>query len=246
MTTLGPDLATASPAATARSILACPEAVNLVVDGVDDVLADLRGPDGAGELGMQDLAGVPTFSCPSGTRLVDAAVRRRRALLTLESGLGAPGSAERALTLTLGGRLEARGRERCECCDETREGVVLVVDLVVLTPVTGHPDAVPHRVPVEDFADTALVLNPGYLQRSVEHANRCHQDELRRAVATATGTAVSRVIGVALSGLSTGGVEVQWVDPDGSHVRPISFAHDAATPDDLGDLLRHHLHAGLC
>jgi hypothetical protein len=243
MTTLGPDLATTSPAATARSILACPQAVNLVVDGVDDVLADLRGPGGAGELGLQDHAGVPTFSCPSGTRLVAAATERRRALLTLESGLGAPGSPERGLTLTLGGRLESQGRERCECCEETREVLVLVVDLVVLSPDAG---GAPLRVPVEDFADTALVLNRGYLQRSVEHANRCHQDELRRAVATATGTAVSRIIGVALTGLSTGGVEVQWVDPDGSHVRPIRFAHHAASPDDLGDLLRRHLHAGLC
>ena len=50
------------------------------------------------------------------------------------------------------------------------------------------------RSPIHD-------LNRGYLQRSVEHANNCHQDELRRAVATTAGTPMVEVVGVTLTNL---------------------------------------------
>ena len=48
MTSLAHHTATGDPAllaAAARSVLACPSGVNLVVDGVDDVLGDLTDPD---------------------------------------------------------------------------------------------------------------------------------------------------------------------------------------------------------
>lgn len=246
MTSLDHHTATGDPAAlaaVARAVLACPAGVNLVVDGVDDVLGDLGDPTtgGAGELGMQDLAGVPTFSAPTGTRLVEAARRGRRALLTLESGLGARASHERDVVLTLGGRLASRGQDSCECCQEVREVVELVVDVVVLT--RGHDQV---RVPVGPFGADVHVLNRGYLQRSTEHANLCHQVELRRAVATTTGTRLAEVVGVALADLSPEGVEVRWVDLDGAHARRLAFPHAARTPDELGDLLRSELHAGLC
>lgn len=237
-------------AAAARSVLACPTGVNLVVDGVDDVLADLGEPGpggsdgsgGPGGLGMQDLGGVPTFSCPPGTRLVGAAALGQRALMTLESGLGDPASAERETVLTLGGRLALRGRERCECCAEERETVVLVVEVVVLAAADGSVA----RVPLEHFSSADHVLNRGFLRRSAEHANLCHQLELRRAVATTTGTRLAEVVGVSLTGLSPEGVEVQWVGPDGAHRRRLAFPRRATTTDELGDLLRSELHAGLC
>jgi hypothetical protein len=231
-------------AAAARSVLACPAGVNLVVDGVDDVLGDLGDTTegGLGELGMQDLGGVPTFSCPVAARLVDAARLGRRALLTVESGLGRPGSAERGTVLTLGGRLERRGREDCECCAEARETVVLVVDVVVLAPAGGEQ----RRVPVAHFRSEDHLLNGGFLQRSVEHANRCHQDELRRAVSTTTGTRLGEVVGVGLADLSPDGVEVQWVDLDGAHRRRLTFRRPATTTEELGEALRRELHAGLC
>lgn len=234
-------------AGAARSILACPAAVNVVVDGVDDVLADVGSDDpadGRGELGMQDLGGVPTFSCPVGTRLGQAAADGRRALLTLESGLGPRGSQERYAVLTLGGQLESRGRESCECCAEERDTVVLVVDLVVLSRPGLDDEQV--RVSVDHFGSRDHVLNRGFLQRSSEHANRCHQDELRRAVSTTTGTRLAEVVGVSLVSLSPGGVEIQWVDLTGSHTRTLDFPRAATTPDELGDLLRSELHAGLC
>lgn len=228
-------------AAAARSVLACPAGVNLVVDGVDDVLGDLGD---LGDLGMRDLGGVPTFSCPPGTRLVQAAAVGRRALLTLESGLGPTSSTDRDAVLTLGGHLELRGREACECCREVRESVVLVVDVVVLTRPQRHGDQV--RVPVDHFRSPDLVLNRGYLQRSAEHANLCHQDELRRAVASTTGTRLAEVVGVSLTDLSPSGVEVQWVNTEGSHRRRLAFPRAATSTDELGDLLRSQLHAGLC
>ncbi|MDO9458098.1 hypothetical protein [Nocardioides sp.] len=248
MTSLDHHTSTGDPvllAAAARSVLACPAGVNLVVDGVDDVLGDLGDPDtgGAGELGMQDIEGVPTFSAPTGTRLVGAAALGRRALLTLESGLGRAASLERDAVLTLGGRLERRGEVSCECCNEVRETVVMVVDVVVLTLPQGFDQV---RVSVDHFRSPDHVLNRGYLQRSTEHANLCHQDELRRAVSGTTGTRLAEVVGVSLTELAADGVEVQWVDLEGSHRRRLTFPRPATSTDELGDLLRSELHAGLC
>ncbi|MDE0776049.1 MAG: hypothetical protein OSB43_07245, partial [Nocardioides sp.] len=73
-------------AATARSILSCPATLDLTVDGIDDVLAECH------DVALQDQDGVPTFSCPSDRLLARAATGRgRRAVLCLESGVGAPG-----------------------------------------------------------------------------------------------------------------------------------------------------------
>src|SRR3546814_16049393 len=60
---------TALLAAAARSILACPDEVQLVVDGVDDILAGLETgePGGTGgraaALGLVDVEGCPVRSC---------------------------------------------------------------------------------------------------------------------------------------------------------------------------------------
>ena len=89
-------------------------------------------------------------------------------------------------------------------------------------------------------------MDQDQLTRSAEHANLCHQDELRRAVATTTGTRLAEVVGVSLTDLSPGGVEVQWVDVDGSHCRRLTFDRPATTTDELGEALRRELHAGLC
>lgn len=226
-------------AAAARSVLACPADVHLVVDGVDDVLAD------GADLGMQDLDGEPTFSCPAGSALALAARGRRSALMTLASGLGTPGSPDRDARLTLTGRLEWRGPAECPCCSEPREVVVLVVNVVLLGR-EGAPRGTQVRVPVEDFSAPGLSLNRGFLQRSVEHANGAHQQELRQAVATRTGTRLTDVVGVSLADLSPTGVDLTWVDPDGAHLTRLGFPRAAHDPVDLGELLRDTLHAGLC
>lgn len=226
-------------AAAARSVLACPADVQLVVDGVDDALAD------GADLGMQDLDGEPTFSCPAGSALALAARGRRSALMTLASGLGRTGSADRAARLTLTGRLEWRGTAECPCCTEAREIVVLVVNVVLLGR-EGAPRGAQVRVPIEHFAAPGLSLNRGFLQRSVEHANGAHQEELRQAVATRTGTRLTDVVGVSLADLSPTGVDLTWVDPDGAHLTRLQFPRAAHDPHDLGELLRDTLHAGLC
>lgn len=226
-------------AAAARSILACPSSVQLVVDGVDDVLA------GTDDVGMQDLAGAPTFSCVPDTDLAHAAARGARALLTLHSGLGAMGSPDREATLTLAGTLHTTAREHCECCGQVRDVITLHLTFALLTRTDGHLEQ-QDRVPLADFHSPALGLNRGYLQRSVEHANRCHQEGLRQAVATTTGTWLAQVVGVTLVDLSAQGVGVQWVDLTGSHSRTLTFARPAGDADELGELLRSTLQTGLC
>lgn len=225
-----------SDAAEARSILSCPAAVQLVVDGVVDVLADQP------EVGMQDLSGVPTFSCLPGTSLARAAGARRSALLTLESGLGPAGSADRSSVLSLGGRLVAGGLESCDCCERDRISVGLEVDLVRVELGGRRPVS----IDAADFATPSLSLNRGFLQRSADHATTCHQEELRRAVATASGTRFGDVVGVSLTGLTASSVDLRWVDVTGSRARTLVFPRPARSTEELGDLLRSELDAGIC
>ena len=103
-----------------------------------------------------------------------------------------------------------------------------------------------YRVPLDHFGSSDHRLNRGFLQRSVEHANQCHQDELRRAVAMTTGTPMADVVGVALGDLLPHRVEVSWVDVEGAQSRTVHFGRAASTTQELGELLRSRLHAGLC
>ncbi|KRB77352.1 hypothetical protein ASE01_11555 [Nocardioides sp. Root190] len=231
-------------AAAARSILACPADVRLVVDGIDDVTAGLEDA----HLEMQDHGGLPMFSCPADAALAVAATDRRGALLTLRSGLGRAGSSDRDATLTLSGRLEASGLEECECCAEVRMRITLHLDFAVLAREGDDhaPDDARIRVPLHAFASRAHDLNRGFLQRSVEHANVCHQDELRRAIATRTSTRLGDILGVHLAELSASSVVLQWVDLTGSHQSELHFPRSATSTPELGELLRSELHAGLC
>ena len=113
-------------AAAARSILACPAEVELVVDGIDDLGAEID------DLQMREDAGRPSFSCATDAALAVAATDRRGALVTLRSGLGRPGSPDRDAVLTLSGRLSATGMAPCECCSEVRMQVGLDLDFALL------------------------------------------------------------------------------------------------------------------
>lgn len=233
-------------AAAARSILACPHDVRLVVDGVDDIMEGLDDPDDGG-LELRDVDGRPVFTCPAGTPLALAAAEGRPALVTLTSGLGRPGSPSRNASVTLAGRLAIADREECPCCDRVRDTVCLELDHVVLSHAGRAPgEQVQLRVPLTAYSSPVHQLNRGFLQRSVEHANKCHQDELRQAVATTTDTRLRDVVGVHLAGLRPDRVEVRWVDTTGAHTRTLEFGRPATTPAELGLLLRDHLHAGMC
>lgn len=233
-----------SLAAAARSILSCPDDVQFVVDGVDDVTAGLDdGIDGGdGGLDLRDVDGRPVFTCPAGTPLAQAAADGRNALVTLTSGLGRPGSPARGAWVTIAGRLALADREECPCCDRVRDTVCLELDYVLLVrDGAGCGKRVQHRVPLAAYASPDHRLNRGFLQRSVEHANRCHQDELRQAVATTAGTRLREIVGVHLTDLRPDRVEVRWVDTSGAHSRTLSFGRAATTPAELGLLLRDHL-----
>lgn len=219
-------------AADARSILACPAQASLVIEG-EALVED--------DTGLTDRLGMPTFVCRPGSSLDRAATDRRSALLTVSSGLGPRGGADRTETLTIAGRLEQLDVEECECCLEVRHVITIDLNFVLLARAERQ-----HRVPLEQFRSRAHELNRGHLQRSTEHANDCHQDDLRHAVATGTGTHADELIGVRLTALSPGGVEVQWVDVEGAHRREITFPRPARDLNELGEMLRRSLHAGLC
>ena len=216
-----------------------------MVEGVVDVL------EGAGALGVEDVDGEPTFACLPESALARAAGARSSALLILTSGLGATGSGERATTLTFAGRLERRGRQDCPCCTEVRDVVALDLTFVLLSrppsgPGAGRRPEQQLRGPLEHFRSPEHVLNRGYFRRAVEHANQCHQPELRRAVSRRTGTPYDDIAAVALADLHRDRVEVRWVDPTGAHhaVRP--FGQPARTAEELGRRLRRELDTRLC
>jgi hypothetical protein len=227
-------------AAAARSILSCPADLNLVVDGVDDLLGDQD------QLGMIDDNGRPVLACPPASPLARAAAAGRSALLTVTSGLGSAGSGTRDARVTLAGRLCVEGRESCECCGEERVQVSIDLNFVLLSRTLPDRAEQQYRVPLDHFVSPDLRLNRGFLQRSVEHANECHQDELRRAVSVTSGTRMADIVGVRLGDLHAHQVEVTWVDTEGAHSRTISFGRTARSSEELGELLRDRLHAGLC
>ncbi|GAA4694297.1 hypothetical protein [Nocardioides conyzicola] len=238
-----PDVDPRLVAADARSILACPATVSLVIEGHEHAV----GPDE--DLALTDHRGTPTFLCPESSPVARAAAERSSALLTVTSGLGPRGGPERGDTLTLAGRLERTGYEHCDCCNEVRHVVSLDLNFVLLArPATAAP-GVPerqHRVRLEEFRSRAHHLNRGHLQRSVEHANDCHQEELRQAIGLGTGTRQGDVVGVRIARLTPADVKIQWVDHTGAHEQVIAFARPARDLTELGDMLRRGLHAGLC
>jgi len=224
-----------SAAETARSILSCPAGIDLVIEGVEDPTSDDH------RLGMGETDGVPTFSCRVGASLSQAAGKRLGCVVTLASGLGAPGSPERAACVALAGRLRRTGAERCSCCGEVRDVIAVDVEAVRLTF-----DGERITVPPAAFASPALVLNRGYLQRWRDHVTLAHQDRLREAVAERVGGTVDRIVAASLAWLRTDGVAVDWIEADGGHRLAFGFPREARTPHELGVLLRGQLHPDLC
>jgi hypothetical protein len=219
----------------ARSILACPDSAQVAVDGFPAIGSD-------DDLGLRDEGGTPTFSCRSVSRMAEAGRAGTRALVTLASGLGPAGGPDRALTLTLTGRLGIGPLDSCTCCGEERHDVVLDLDFVVL----GRGDRERVRVPLREFRSPALRLNRGYLQRALEHANDCHRDDLGQVVSRTTGTPPEQLLDVSLAELTTDGAELAWIDREGGHRASLWFSRPARSIEELGVLLRRELHAGIC
>ncbi len=219
----------------ARSILSCPASAELAVDGFPTVGCDE-------DLGLRDEDGTPTFSCRAGSEMALAGRAGSPALVTLASGLGTDGSPERTVTLTLTGSLTIGPLDSCTCCGEERYDVVLDLDFVVLSRGDGDQ----RRVPLRAFRSDDLKLNRGYLQRALEHANDCHRGDLGEVVARTTGTPAEHLLDVSLVDLTTQGAELSWIDRHGGHRASLWFSRPARTVEELGVLLRHELHAGIC
>ena len=224
---LAPDLA-----ADARSVLACPASTRIDVAGLAYELPDV---------GIDPADGYPVLVAPADSPLSRAAHAGERAEVTVASGLGRRGDPERLQGLTLEGTLVPRAVEVCECCGERRAIIALDLDSVLLTRWgMGVP------VPRDRFLSRHHDLNRGYLQRTAEHANACHEEELREAVATSTRSPADDLLAVTLEELTPYGVVLVWLDGDGAHRRPLAFRQAATTPAELADALRDQLHAGIC
>jgi hypothetical protein len=228
-------------AAEARSILSCPGAVSLVVDGVEQVHGNPR-------LVLEDRDGVPVFVCPAGSPVDQAADDRRTALLEISSGLTEHQGLMIPPSVVMAARLRSGGHA-CADADASGDWRAAVVETRKVVLVRPRRDGEPERhlpVPLDEFRSPAHDLNAGYLQKSVEHANHCHQRELRYSVAQATQTRVDDIAGVALADLRPDGVTLRWVDAGGAQGREIRFSESARTPVELGQHLRRELHAGIC
>ncbi|KQZ66459.1 hypothetical protein [Nocardioides sp. Root151] len=233
MTTTSPSSDPASLAAHARSILSCPEGVSLVVEGAEYDLDE--------GVSLHDDAGTPTFFAPFGCTVDRAAGENRNALLRVTGRLDADNEVRSHVVLA--GTLRVQG----ECCHEdTLRVVTLEIGMVSLVLTgDGHPER--HlTVPTSQFRHPAHRLNRGYLHSCAQHANECHQDELLRAVALATGTPLGQLAGVTLADLRPAGVSLRWIDASGSHSREIAFSVPARNPEELAGLLSAHLHSDLC
>lgn len=222
-----------SVAARARSVLACPSAADLRRDGLPVDLAEEV-------LGLDDDSGRPTLLCRADAALLTTAARREVVSLHLTSGVDV-GDPVRADQLHVTGRLALGAAERCGSCPDEHRVAVLEPSAVVLT-VRGR--SIP--VPVADFLSDEHVLNRGYLARAVQHATTCHGEELRRAVSRRTGLPPARLLAASLDALTPAGVDLRWIDAEGAHSERVRFDPPAATPAELGELLRRHLDGGVC
>lgn len=218
----------------ARSVLSCARSMTLRVHEERQVFGD----DDCDV--TTDVHGSPVFSAPEDSALVAASHGGAVGVVEVVSGLTGPAASGHRLDLFLQGILRQRGAG-CGCCGDPRALVGLD-----LTRVTLFRDDRPVPVDVALFRDRQHVLNPGFLQRTVEHANGAHEPELRAAVATAVGVPLRSMLTAALVSVDPRGAEVAWLDGSGAHPHRVDFARAVTSPQELGAALRSHLHAGLC
>ncbi|NPD05894.1 hypothetical protein HN031_14480 [Nocardioides sp. zg-1308] len=221
-------------AVLARSVLSCPDAITLRVsedretslDEDYDVTCDVHG--------------APVFSACEDSALVTAARGGAGGVVEVSSGLSHPATGGRRIDLFLLGRLAERG-SGCACCGGSRS-------LVALDPtrVTLFCDDRPVPVDLDRFRDRRHVLNPGYLQRTAEHANEAHESELRTAMASTFGIPARTLLAASLLRVDPSGVDVSWLDSAGAHTERLNFLRTVSSPQELGEALRSQLHAGLC
>lgn len=224
----------ADAARLARSVLSCPASITLRVSEEREVLMD-----DAYDVTC-DVHGSPVFSAAEGSALLAAAHSGAVGVVEVTSGLGGTATGDRCLDLFLQGRLTQRG-SGCQCCGDPRALIALEVSRVTL-----FDDDRPVPVDVAQFRDRRHVLNPGYLQRTAEHANEAHELELRTAMASTFGVPLPSLLAASLLRVDASGVDVSWLDTAGAHTERLDFLRTVRSPQELGAALRSHLHAGIC
>jgi len=222
--------------ANARSIMSCPEGFEVVVDGLP-----LHDP---GILHGVSSTGIIRFLTRPDSELAAVARRGMAGLVYVDSALHQlPDSA-----LAIVGELDYIGEVAdAECPSEP----YFVVDLVptrvmLLGPSEGVPMTLEHRrseieVPLDDFRSRRHELNAGYLQRAAEHANACHQEDLRRTVAQSLGRDIQEIGGVEIHHIDHQSASVDWLDSSGATRLMLRFVRPARTPDELAGLLIEQL-----
>lgn len=224
----------ADAAQLARSVLSCPESITLRVDEEREAL--MGEPYDV----TCDVHGSPVFSASAGSALLAAARSGAGGVVEVSSGLGGGVAADPRLDLFLQGRLTQRG-SGCQCCGDPRALVALEVSRVTL-----FRDDRPVPVDIGLFRDRGHVLNPGYFQRTAEHANEAHELELRSAMASTFGVPLQSLLAASLLRVDASGVDVSWLDDVGGHSQRLDFLRTVSSPQELGAALRSHLHAGIC
>ena len=197
----------------ARSILEHPGSMTLWVEGQGQPVLDEHLQ------AVHDWHGTPEFRCISGSPLVDAAHQH----------------------LILRGKLRWVNSERCYCCGETRECLILMPEGITLELADQH-------IPISRaaFSDPALQLNPGFLERNRQHINRSHDEELRVSVSRHSNTPYEDVLAAQIVDLAVDHVEVDWVTLTGAQRETIYFKRTARTTSELTDQLRLALRVLIC
>ena len=224
----------ADAARLARSVLSCPDSITLRVGDETQSLHEESYDVTC------DVHGSPVFSAAEGSTLLEAAERGATGVVEVTSALRDRDTDDGRLEIFLQGRLDQRG-SGCDCCGDPRALVAMEVSRVTL-----FRDDRPVPVDVARFRDPGHVLNPGYLQRTVEHANEAHELELRAAVGSTFGVPQQSLLAASLVRVDASGVVVSWLDEAGGHTQRLDFLRTVASPQELGAALRSHLHAGIC
>lgn len=218
----------------ARSIVSCPEAFELVVEGVP--LLDPGILHGVGNTGIIRLLSTPDSD------LTRCATIAPPALMYLDSGL----HDWRHHSLAIVGELHLMGDNTHT--DGVSDAAYVEIDLVPSRVVMMGPigqstlgERGESEVPLPEFRSRAHELNAGYLQRAAEHANRCHQQDLRRTIAKGLGCQITDIGGVEIHHINRRSAYVDWLDSAGATRRLVQFSRPAATPDDLANLLIEQL-----
>lgn len=218
--------------ATARSIMSCPEGFELVVDGMP--IADPGILHGIGS------TGIIRFLTRPESELSAVGRRGLTCLMYVDSALRRlPKSA-----LAIVGELDYIGEvSDLDCPNDP----YFVVDLVptrvmLLGPSDGKQTDWAQRrseveVPLDDFRSRRHELNSGYLQRAAEHANACHQEDLRRTVAQSLDRSIDEIGGVEIYHIDDQCASVDWLDASGATRLLLQFGRPARTPDELAGLL---------